>query len=213
MHQLIVSVPGPSASVPNLRLVMDTRLAHTGAGESPAALKWAAGVSSIVTGGWSRHTGISAYCGVMFSATTGNPMSRALKPYFGINATNTIWKARTGTDDAGTDFQSYLETRPTMPAGWGMNHRITDPIVVANAATGVTITVTPLSDFGLASTQTGSVLLTATGSETRVERRAEGCQTAGAGAIAFRIGDAAAFDGAWTIDALIAQVMAQEYRA
>ncbi len=126
---------------------------------------------------------------------------------------NRIWKCDSGTDDGGTDFQSYIDTKPYMPAGWGKNVRVDDPQLVAEASSGVTITVSPLSDFGLASTQAGTCSLTAAGSETRVQRRVEGLQTAGAGAIAFRVGDSAAFDGSWTIDALIAHAQPQEERS
>ena len=142
-------------------------------------------------------------------------MTRALKPYIGQHGGNgRIWKCDSGTDDAGTDFQAYIDTKPYMPAGWGRNVRVDDPLVVAKVASGVTLTVTPLSDFGKATTQAGTTLLTGSGgSETRVEVRAEGLQMSGAGAIAFRVGDSAAADNYWAVDALIAHAQPQEERS
>jgi hypothetical protein len=70
-----------------------------------------------------------------------------------------------------------------------------------------------LSDFGLSTAQGGTCSLTATGSETRVQRRIEGLQTAGAGVVGFRVGDAAAISNAWTLDALLGVYHQQESRS
>lgn len=201
-HQVWWWIATASADDPNAKVIYDTRLGRS-EGES-------------VTRGWAKHDGNSAVarCSVIFSTTVGATMSRNLKPYIGqAGAVNRIWKCDTGTDDAGTDFQAYVETRPETPAGLGTNVSVTDPILVAEAASGVTITVTPISDFGLASTQAGTALLTAAGSETRVIKRVEGLQASGVGTIAYRIGDAAAADNAWTLDALQVTAHPQESRS
>ncbi len=49
-------------------------------------------------------------------------MTRALKPYKGISsANNTIYKCDTGTDDAGSAFQAYIDTKPLAPFGRGFS--------------------------------------------------------------------------------------------
>ena len=116
-------------------------------------------------------------------------------------------------DDAGTTFQAYVDTKPEAPFGFGFNLSVTDPQLIGEVASGVTITVSPLSDFGLSVAQSGSVSLTASGSETRVQKRVEGLQTAGAGVVGFRIGDSAAVANAWTLDALLGVYHQQEARS
>lgn len=170
----------------------------------------------LLSGGFAKHTGAAtaARCACMFSATPGASMSRSLAPYIGQNSGNgLVWKCDTGTDDAGTAFQAYVDTRPVAPFGLGSNLGTTDPQLIANVSAGVTITVSPLSDFGLATTQAGTVSLAAAGSESRVQRRVEGLQAAGVGVIAFRVGDAAAVSNGWIIDALVAVVTEQEMRS
>ena len=83
---------------------------------------------------------------------------------------------------------------------------------IAEVSSGVTITVTPKGDNGLQDGQAGTALLTASASETRVNKRLEGMQHAGAGTFRFRIGDAAAVSNAWTLDAMTSHVTVQEDR-
>jgi hypothetical protein len=183
-------------------MMFDTRLGRT---EGDSVYK-----------GWARHTGASAIarCSTLFAATVGATMTRALKPYMGnVNAVNSVFKCDTGTDDNGSTFQSYIDTKPMAPFGLGVNCAVTDPQLVAEVSSGVTITVSPLSDFGLAVTQAGTSVLTAEGSETRVQRRIDGLQAAGIGVVGFRVGDASAVSNAWTIDALIVVVQEQEARS
>jgi hypothetical protein len=161
--------------------------------------------------GWSRAPRVTlARCSVLFSSTVGALMSTALKPYYGMVAANTIWKGDTGTDDAGTTFQAYVDTKEYGEIG--KNHGVRDGVLIAEVASGVTITVTPIGDNGLQSGQAGTALLTAASSETRVNKRLEGLQTAGAGTFRFRIGDAAAVANTWTLDSMTSHVTIQEDR-
>ena len=185
------------------KMMFDTRLGKQGEGDS-------------VIMGWAKHTGASAAarCSCLFSVTPGATMTRALKPFMGNNAANTsVFKCDTGTDDSGTTFQAYVDTKPEAPFGYGWNVSVTDPQLVAEVASGVTITVSPLSDFGLSTAQSGTALLTATGSETRAQKRIEGLQTSGAGVVGFRVGDASAISNAWTLDALLGIYHQQESRS
>jgi hypothetical protein len=184
---------------PTIRIVFDTKLGQTTAGDA-------------VRKGWAYHTGAGARarCSVMFSNTVGATMSRDLKPYIGqTDNGNTIWKCdSTATNDAGTNFQAYVDTREY--GRIGANHSLRDGTLIGQVASGVTITVTARSDFGLEGSATGTALLTAAGSETRTQKRLEGLQTAGVGTFALRIGDSAAASNQWTVDAVLANVTEQE---
>lgn len=200
-HQVWWWLATNSSNDPNQRMMFDTRLGRT-EGES-------------VYQGWARNIGLSnsARCSCLFAVTTGATMSRLLKPYLSNDTAGGVLKGDTGTTDGGTAFQAYIETRPVAPFGLGYNCSTTDPQLVADVSAGVEISVTPLSDFGLQLAQSGTVSLTALASETRVQRRVEGFQMAGAGVIAFRVGDAAAIANTWIIDALVGVFQQQEARS
>lgn len=198
-HQVWWFIPVSPSTEPSQRIVFDVKLGRTVAGDA-------------VRKGWARHTGsgANAYASVMFSNTVAASMSRDLKPYIGQSgAANRIWKCdSTATDDAGATFQAYVETKELGTLGF--NHEIRSGVLVGQVASGVTVTVTPVSDFGLASVDAGTALLTAAGSETRVQKRLEALQCAGVGTFVLRIGDASAASNQWTVDAVTANVTQQE---
>lgn len=193
-HQVWWWVATGSSNAPDVRLVFDTKLGVTVAGNA-------------VRKGWTKHTGdgASARCSVLFSNTVGATMSRDLKPYIGQGgAANRIWKCdSTATDDAGTTFQAYVDTKEYLPVGLGQNATLMEPSLLGAVGSGVTITVTGKVDHGLRSDPTGTVSLTAAGSETRVQRKVEGFAGADCGSVSFRIGDSAGISNTWTLDALV----------
>ena len=166
-----------------------------------------------IRGGWFKHTGGSAVArsAVLFSNTLGATMSRDLKPYISRASGVAIWKLdTTDLDDAGTDFQAYIKTRPMLTTtDLGQKVGMAEPFVLAKALTGVTLTLTTDRDFG-AETRTHTALLTASGTETRVVKKFEGGDIGEADAIQVQIGDGAAQEGAWSIDALVVPVLPQE---
>ena len=166
-----------------------------------------------IRGGWYKHTGGSAVArsAVLFSNTLGATMSRDLKPYISRASGVAIWKLdTTDLDDAGTDFQAYIKTRPMLTTtDLGQKVGMAEPFVLAKALTGVTLTLTTDRDFG-AETRTHTALLTASGTETRVVKKFEGGDIGEADAIQVQIGDGAAQEGAWSIDALVVPVLPQE---
>ena len=188
---------------PSTRIVFDTQEGKTVEADS-------------VRYGWAKHTGsgAGARCSVMFANTIGASMSRDLKPYIGQNgAANKIWKcdADGTTDDAGTAYQAYVTLKEYGTPG--MNHSVRDGILIAQAASGVPIVTTLLSDFGFNSDAAATVTLTAAGAETRVQKRIEGVQTAGVGTFAPRIGDSGAISNQWTVETVILNVTEQEARS
>lgn len=201
-HQWWVWIATGSANDPDVKMCFDVLLGIPDA-------------NNRVRGGWSKHTSSSAAarCSAMMSTTLGATMSRDLKPYIGRASGTAIWKCDTSTtNDAGTNFQAYVKTRPvTQASPLGMNVAIGQASLIAKAASGVTITQTIDRDFGL-ETVTATVLLTAAGSETRVFRKIEGSDMAGAGILQLQWGDSAAASNAWTLDAVVAPMDQQELR-
>ncbi len=198
-HQVWWFISTTTDVIPTVRMVFDTRLGRTVSGDA-------------VRRGWAKHGGTAAFglCSVMFSNTVAASMSSDLKPHLGFaSATGSILKCdSSATDDIGVPFQAYVETKEY--GAIDKRHSIRDGVLIGQVASGVTVTVNARSDFGLDGNPSGSALLTAAGSETRVQKRLEGLQTAGIGTFAFRIGDASAASNQWTVDAVAVNVTEQE---
>lgn len=198
-QQVWFSIAREANNDPDMTLVFDVK-----EGRADAA--------GIVRRGWSRGSRpLLVRCAVQFANTVGASMSVLQKPYFGMVQANTIWKADTGTDDAGTPFLARIDTKEYGEIG--KNHSVRQGILIAEVASGVTITVLPIIDFGLNAGDAGTALLTeGTGSATRVNKRLEAMQVAEAGTFRFRIGDSAAVSNHWTLDAMTAHVTVSEDR-
>jgi hypothetical protein len=162
----------------------------------------------VQTDGWSRvPTGdllANIRCVAPFATTIAAAMSRDLKLHVGqTGGVTRIWKTDTGTDDNATTYQAYVLTKASEPGGPGFYGGVGDATLLAKAAAGVTITATVTADFGVQSV-TGTALLTADGSETRVTRRLEGSALSGdVRFLQYQLGDAAAVSNAWTLDRLV----------
>lgn len=155
---------------------------------------------------WSRFDGgmAAARCSVLFSATIGAAMSRDLKPYIGSStATNTLGKTDTGTQDFSVNYQGYIDTKVYTPWGDGFTGGIEAVQLIGAAQSGVTLTVTTKGDYS-AQSQTDTVLLTAVGTETRIQKRVgAGVTMSNIQCVQFRVGDAAEANTAWQIDSLL----------
>lgn len=202
-HQVWWNIATGSSDTPNVRIVFDTRLGRTMAADS-------------IRKGWVQHTGssVNSFASVMFANTVGATMSRDLKPYIAQSGTARIWKCdSSATDDGGTAFQAYIDTKEYAPVGLNQNCELDEPHLIAEVASGVTITVTASTDFGLRTTDgIGTCLLTAAGSETAVHKKIEGFQTSGISTVSYRIGDASAVSNHWTLLALLAPYKQSEVR-
>lgn len=175
---------------------------------------------------WSRHvvtapsgaTITNTYAGVMFSDTIDG-LSATLKPYLGgykyvagLPVPMLLRGDTSATADDGGTFQAYVKTRAYAPGGLIHHAAVHEGTLTALAGSGVTITVSMIPDFGAQSTRTGTALLTAAGSETRVRKKVTGIELAGLTAVQYQIGDASAVSNGWTVDALAVSVTPQELR-
>ena len=89
-------------------------------------------------------------------------------------------------------------------AGFGLGRKFdaADLLLMAKVQTGVTLTLTLDRNHG-EETRTSTASLTAAGTETRKLVKFEGSDIAECDVIQFQIGDAAAIDSTWTLDALV----------
>lgn len=202
-HQIWWWVATGSSNEPDTRIVFDTRLGRVVADNQERAIRR----------GWAQHTGTScaARCSTMMSDTLGATMSRTLKPYIGKPTGTAIWKCDTGTVDQGTVFQSYIKTKHYIPWGLGKKGGMAEEAILsALVSSGVTITLSTIRDFG-AETLTSTLLLTADALQpatpTRVVAQFDDSKFAEAKVIQFQIGDSAAVDASWNLDALISRVI------
>jgi hypothetical protein len=198
-HQVWYWVSTGAANTPDTRIVFDTQLGK----RSPGGVR----------GGWVKHTGASctAACSV-FSKAHYDPVITDERPYVGSNVTAaTIMQCDDGTDDNGTAFQAYIETKPYALGGLGKNCAVGQSHLSAEATAGAEITQTLVADYGM-ETRTSSCMLTATGVETRVQRQFDGSELNGAGVVQFRLGDASASSQTWNLDALMVPYSEREER-
>lgn len=196
-HQIWWWVATGGANTPNKRIVFDVKLGKIIDAQSDNAVRK----------GWAIHTGDScaAACSTMMSDSLGATMSATLKPYIGQSGgTNRVWKCDTGTTDNGTTYQAYIKTKPYSP--WGLRHLGTaaeEAMLVAAAASGVTITCTMVQSMGDPADLTSSCVLTAAGSETHVFRKFDDFRFAQANTVQLQIGDSAAIDNSWNLDLVV----------
>lgn len=188
-----------SGNVPSIKLVFDVRLGRVYE-------------DGRVRDGWTVHDGASAaaLCSCQFAATPAASMSRLRKPYVGLTTGTVILKCDTAaTDDNGTDFQGYVDLPDTHYGGWDHKHSVGRPVVVGSAG-AYSLAATLTADYGREARGPATVSMAATGSETRAARLIEGVEEADANATRVRIGDSAASDAVWTIDAVVIQVEQRE---
>ncbi len=194
-------------------------------------------VYDVIAEGWTlvRHATTTTFaCGTMGRELKYNPVdikqtSTVEKPYVGgLNNSlgqSVIWKfdaEESSTDGQtvtagptvvpGSTFQGYAKSKPYFPAGLGTNIQTHDAVLLAKAASGVTLTATIDRDFA-AETKTATVVLTAAGSETRVIRRVEESGFGSLGSVQFQIGDASAIANRWVLDALTIPLGTQEAKS
>jgi hypothetical protein len=142
-------------------------------------------------------------CACLFSDTPGVTMSVALKPWVGqVQGAGRIWKADTGTSDGdGSLYVGQLTTKAFEPGGPGFEGEVGDVILMATAASGVTLSENTVADFS-AQTSASSVTLDAIGTETRVIKRFEGSGLNGVQFVQITLTDSST-SVAWQLDRLV----------
>lgn len=138
-------------------------------------------------------------------------MSIGLSPYAGRGTGTTLLKSdTTDADDAGTDFQGYVESGALNIEPLPQRKAVARSWLLATANDAVTITQTFIRNFGDETNRTSSVLLTAAGSETRVLKKFEDSALEDALLFQVRLGDASANDAVWQLDRWYAEIQGRE---
>jgi hypothetical protein len=170
-----------------------------------------------VHGGWSVYTGnlAAARCACLFANTLGASMSKDLKPYVSRNTTNRVLKADSATakQDDTTPYQAYILTKPYQPAGESNKFQVFDPLIVAEAANGVSVQVEVVRDDGVEAKPANVVLTPRNTTQTRVRKKVAGANLAGCTSVQYRVGDKAAVASGWRIDQIIAPYAVEEQAA
>lgn len=132
-------------------------------------------------------------------------MGRAQKPYAGFVTSLKLLRAdsSSATDDAGTAFQSYMDTKPYEMGGDRNVFDCDNAILWAKVSTSTMVQLTYTRDYG-AQTITDIVSLTAReAGQTRTWRKFEKSSVGRAFALQVRLGDASAQSVSWTFDKLV----------
>lgn len=155
-----------------------------------------------VRGGWATWTGDLAACGcsAVMASTLGASMSAALSPYSAPTSGLALFKADSGTTDAGTAFQAYLESPAFDLEPLPQDKSLVRTYVLGQVAQDVVLQQTLIRNFGDETGRTSTVNLTAQGNESRTLRRFEDAALTGAFTVQVRLGDAEATDSTFTLD-------------
>jgi hypothetical protein len=155
----------------------------------------------------------TARAGVMFASTLGATMGRELVPYVGkAAATSLLRYDPTVTSDNTVAFRGYVRSRAYEGADVMKLKQVQRAYVLAEASTGVTVTLGLIRNFGDESTRTDTALLTAAGSETRLLKRFESPDLVDAYVMQFEIGDASATASAFTLERFGAVIQTNDFK-
>lgn len=205
LHQVWWWMTVSTNTDPTVLVVFDTilgRASLTVVGDAPP--------SAGVRRGWAKWTGdlASARCSVMFARSIGASMGILQRPYAGFSAavgTPRLLGAdsATATDDGGTTFQSYIQTKPYQPVGRNAYFESTQPSLQAKASSGVTIQCKLTPNYLALPFVQDTVTLTPVNNETRVWRKFQKlalprCQT-----MQIQLGDAMATGASWELDQFV----------
>ena len=202
LHQWWLWIATGSSNDPDVKMMFDVQLGQ------PDAI-------GQIRGGWAKHTGDSAgaRCSCLFSHTLGASMSRDLKPHIGRSSGTVIGKCdTTDLDDFGTDFQAYATTRPLLTTR-DLAHKVgcLEPTVIGTALAASDVTITIARDFGK-ETRSQSISLAPGASETRIIQKVAALEMGEADVLQMTVGDSAANEERWTVDAIVVPILLQEAR-
>jgi hypothetical protein len=177
-----------TAVVPDLRMVLQTDLTRQTEHDG-------------IRRGWAKHDGViataRAACLFAENVETGAARSYTLRPFIGLSS-GAICRCDTGTDDTGTAYAARVVSAPIASANVLNYFGVLAGAVVATAATAVTLVVQAIRDFGLA-TESGTITLTAAGSEADVVKVLDDLSVAEVRVLQIGFADSATPTGTWNV--------------
>lgn len=156
--------------------------------------------------GWAHYTGnyaTNVHCACLFADNidAGAARSLVLVPFLGRTSGAEIYRTETTNQDNGTNFQARLTSKPFIFGNLLQKFAIRAATLMAKVSTGVTVQVTMNRNHGLES-QNFSFVLTADGAESRVIKENSEVKISSVKALQVTLGDAAAQNADWELDAL-----------
>jgi hypothetical protein len=206
-----------SSTFPNKKIICQINNMET---ITSSGVNTPASYGGLARRGWSTaSTGASvfAFSACMFSNNLGTmaPLSLKLIPLLGlpvstIGTHQLIQQADTGSLDNGLAYSALVTTRPQIIENLTMKGGIRAGSVLAAPATGVTISVQAITDFGLDSTQIDGIDLTPLSTETQVIRPLDNLCQSEARVIQLSFGDLASPSGLWQVNGIVSVVRDEE---
>lgn len=167
-----------------------------------------AGISGLRRGWstWSSGRSVSAWSSVMFASNidAGVARSLVLVPFVGLSELaadrNLIQRCDTGTTDSGSSYTATIKSRPFILASLMNKFGAMAGALLGKAASGVTVSVRVIRDFGLQSSTARDCLLTPTSTEDQVIVPLDNLFQSEMKAMQIEIGDLNANGGAWEVN-------------
>ena len=179
-----------SANVPDLRLVLQTnemRMTADGARR-----------------GWAVWNGPSAaaLAVVMFSSNIDDDTDRSndLVPYIALEGAGLVWRTNTTDADNGTAYAARIVSKPFVLGSLMHQFEVRGCTFMTKAATGVTVDVTVIGNFGLFELEAAGISLTPSGTEERVILQLDDLGLAELNAMQVEFEDAATPTGRWQLE-------------
>jgi hypothetical protein len=153
--------------------------------------------------GWSFYTGTGnaalASCLYADNINTNGARSLTLKPITGHLDTTLLRINDSGTTDVGTLYQGRIRTKPFVLGGMLERPAIRAGALMATAASGVSVYVTLIRDFGKETGTPIAVDLTPSGTETTVMKPIDNLALSDLLSVQVELGDAAPVDADWEL--------------
>jgi hypothetical protein len=196
-HQLRYWIATSGSLFPNKMLVLHTNLSRDFA--DGVRKGWAT---------WSEGASVSAYSSWLFSDNIDANTTRSLSivPFVGLGEVggdrNLIQRCDTGSTDRGASYTAYVRTRPIFSGGLLQKFGTLVGVVLAKAASGVSMAVKTIRDFGLETKTSEAVSLTPVGTEDQVIRPIDNLTQSEMFALQVEFGDLLSDGGLWEVNSI-----------
>lgn len=195
-----------SSETPTKKIVLQVN--HQRPGENGLRRGWAT---------WSSGRSVTAYSSCMFADNVNDGVARSkrLVPFVGLVETggdrNLIQRCDTGTTDSGSSYAATVKTRPFIFGNLLGRFGTLAGVLLAKAATGVTVSLRVIRDFGIEVSSARDCDLTATSAnEDQVIRPLDNFAQVEMRSVQLEFGDLNSNGGAWEVNMIAAQEDPQE---
>lgn len=180
-----------ASSFPDTRLVLHTRELR--------------GTPDGMRRGWAKWSGVSAAAltACVFSDnidSMGSGASNVLVPFIGRAGSGLVLRTDTGNDDNGTAYAARIVSKPYVHGNLLHQFASMAGALMAKAASGVTIDVTVMADFGKVEKEVSDVSLAPAGAEERVIKMLDSLSLAEIRTLQVEFEDSSVIGGQWQLE-------------